>query len=100
MLAVTRRVATGAGPQALPAAAVIGPAEEFQDLFTLAAARHPDPAPLPVAPRQIPLHRRHDLFRARPLERLLAEAARLRSLVFGVEGDWPELEIECWAIRD
>jgi len=26
--------------------------------------------------------------------------SRSAALVVGVEGDWPELEIECWALRD
>ncbi|HET6470109.1 MAG TPA: type VI secretion system baseplate subunit TssK [Geminicoccaceae bacterium] len=85
--------------QLFPRQSTIGPAEEFHDLWH-ARLRGVEVAPLPVAPRQIPWHSGmvyFELDRASPYWKKLPASA---GLALGVTGDWPELEMECWAIRD
>ncbi|HMU48669.1 MAG TPA: type VI secretion system baseplate subunit TssK [Geminicoccaceae bacterium] len=82
-----------------PRLAVVGPAEEFNDLWN-SRLRGIAVDPLPVAPRQIPFHAGtiyFELDRSGSYWRRLPLSA---GLVAAVEGDWPELEFECWAIRD
>jgi type VI secretion system protein ImpJ len=82
-----------------PRLAVVGPAEEFNDLWN-SRLRGIAVEPLPVAPRQIPFHAGtiyFELDRSGGHWRRLPQSA---GLVAAVEGDWPELDIECWAIRD
>ena len=53
-----------------------------------------------MAPRQIPFHAGMTYFELDRSNAYWQQPVALGSLVVGVEGDWPELEIECWAIRD
>jgi type VI secretion system protein ImpJ len=82
-----------------PRLAVVGPAEEFNDLWT-SRLRGIAVAPLPVAPRQIPFNAGMVYFELDRSGDFWRHLPRSAGLVVAVEGDWPELAIECWAIRD
>ena len=99
VLAVRAAVPTEQVRSRFPRLSVIGPAEEFQDLFT-SRLRGIGLEALPVAPRQIPFHAGMTYFELDRSNAYWQRLPRSSSLVIGVEGDWPELEIECWAIRD
>ena len=99
VLAVRAAVATEQVRSRFPRLSVLGPAEEFQDLFT-SRLRGIGLEALPVAPRQIPFHAGMTYFELDRSSEYWRKLPRSSSLVIGVEGDWPELEIECWAIRD
>ena len=99
ILAVKAALAAERVRQSFPRQATIGPAEEFQDLW-LSRLRGVEASPLPVAPRQIPYHAGmvyFELDRTNPYWRKLSSSA---GLAIGVGGEWPDLEMECWAIRD
>jgi type VI secretion system protein ImpJ len=99
VLAVRAAVPTEQVRGRFPRLSVIGPAEEFQDLFT-SRLRGIGLEALPVAPRQIPFHAGMTYFELDRSNAYWQRLPRSSSLVIGVEGDWPELEVECWAIRD
>ena len=99
VLAVRAAVPTEQVRSRFPRLSVLGPAEEFQDLFT-SRLRGIGLEALPVAPRQIPFHAGMTYFELDRSSEFWRKLPRSSSLVIGVEGDWPELEIECWAIRD
>ena len=99
MLAVRAAMPTEQVRSRFPRLAVIGPAEEFKDLWT-SRLRGIGVEPLPVAPRQIPFHAGMTYFELDRGNAYWQRLARSASLVVAVEGDWPELQIECWAIRD
>ena len=82
-----------------PRLAVIGPAEEFNDLWT-SRLRGIGVEPLPVAPRQIPFHAGMTYFELDRGNAYWQRLPRSAGMVVAVEGDWPELQIDCWAIRD
>jgi type VI secretion system protein ImpJ len=82
-----------------PRLAVIGPAEEFNDLWT-SRLRGIGVEAMPVAPRQIPFHAGMTYFQLDRSNAYWQRLPRSAGLVLAVEGDWPELEMECWAIRD
>ena len=99
VLAVRAAVPTEQIRTGFPRLAVVGPAEEFNDLWN-SRLRGIAVEPLPVAPRQIPFHAGtiyFELDRSGGHWRRLPQSA---GLVAAVEGDWPELDIQCWAIRD
>ena len=82
-----------------PRLAVIGPAEEFNDLWT-SRLRGIGVEPLPVAPRQIPFHAGMTYFELDRGNAYWQRLPRSAGLVVAVEGEWPDLQVECWAIRD
>jgi type VI secretion system protein ImpJ len=99
VLAVTAALPAERIRQLFPRQAKIGPIEELQDLVVNALPGI-EVAPLPVAPRQVPYHAGmiyFELDRASPYWRKLGSST---GLAIHVTGDFPDLEMECWAIRD
>ena len=81
-----------------PAQVKIGPVEKIRDLINLhlpgVVLR-----PLPVAPRALPYHAGHNYFELDTQHELWKELERSAGLALHVAGDFPQLELECWAIR-
>ncbi len=99
VLAVQAAVPAERLRQLLPRQIKIGPAEELQDLV-VSALPGIELTPLAVAPRQVPYHAGmvyFDLDRASPYWRKVPTS---NALAFHITGDFPEVELECWAIRD
>ncbi len=89
-------------PEALrvrfPTQVKIGPVERIRDLVNLqlpGIGMHP----LPVAPRQIPYHAGFNYFELERNGDLWKQLERSGGLAMHVAGDFPELEMEFWAIR-
>lgn len=77
----------------------IGPVEHIRELVN-AALPGIRLRPLPVAPRQIPYHSGmayFELERGSPLWKQMASSG---GLALHVAGDFPDLELELWAIKD
>jgi len=55
--------------------------------------------PLPVAPRQIPFHAGFSYFELDRHSALWQELAKAKALAMHIAGEYPELELELWAIR-
>ena len=89
-IAVNAPVATESDPQRLARPDQDRAGRGIAGIVRPAVPRHPDPALSPVAPREIPLHRRHDLFRARPHNDYWRRLPQLGRPRFHVTGDWPE----------
>jgi type VI secretion system protein ImpJ len=99
VLAVTAALPAERIRQLFPRQAKIGPIEELQDLV-VSALSGIEATPLPVAPRQVPYHAGmiyFELDRSSPYWRKLATST---GLAIHVTGDFPDLDMECWAIRD
>jgi type VI secretion system protein ImpJ len=99
VLAVTAALPAERIRQLFPRQTKIGPIEELQDLV-VSALSGIEATPLPVAPRQVPYHAGmiyFELDRSSPYWRKLASSS---GLAIHVTGEFPELDMECWAIRD
>ncbi|WP_420466537.1 type VI secretion system baseplate subunit TssK [Panacagrimonas sp.] len=81
-----------------PAQVKIGPAEKLRDLVNM---QLPGIAlkPLPVAPRQIPFHAGFNYFELERGTELWKQLERGSGLAMHIAGEFPGLEMECWAIR-
>lgn len=82
-----------------PAQVKIGPVEKIQDLVKLAlpgiALR-----PLPVAPRQIPFHSGFVYFELDRNSDLWEQLEQSSGFSLHIGGEFPDLELEFWAIRE
>ncbi len=99
ILAVEAAVPAERIRQLLPRQIKIGPAEELQELV-VSALPGIELTPMPVAPRQLPYHAGRvyfDLDRASPYWRRVPTS---NALALHVTGDFPEINLECWAIWD
>ncbi|WP_166797906.1 type VI secretion system baseplate subunit TssK, partial [Pseudomonas aeruginosa] len=56
--------------------------------------------PLPVAPRQIPFHSNKTYFILEPNAEDMAQLERSGGFAFHVSGEFSELELKFWAIRN
>ncbi len=81
-----------------PSQVKIGPAEKLRDLVNLQLPGVALKA-LPVAPRQIPFHAGFNYFELDRSGELWRQLELGSALAMHVAGDFPGLEIECWAIR-
>src|SRR3546814_13697442 len=76
----------------------IGPVEQIRELVNVAlpgiGAR-----PLPVAPRQIPFHAGVAYFELDRSNQYWKSLANSGGLAIHVAGEFPSLQMECWAIR-
>jgi type VI secretion system protein ImpJ len=82
-----------------PAQVKIGPVEKIQDLVKHALpgiALHP----LPVAPRQIPFHAGFAYFELDGSSEYWPQLEASSRFAFHVGGEFPDLELEFWAIRE
>ncbi|PAU87435.1 type VI secretion system baseplate subunit TssK [Pseudomonas sp. WN033] len=85
--------------QRLPAHLKIGPVERIRQLVNLHLPGI-RVKPLPVAPRQIPFHSGKTYFALELNSEELAQLERSGGFAFHVSGDFPELELKFWAIRN
>lgn len=81
-----------------PAQVKLGPAERIRDLVMLQLPGIALNA-LPVAPRQIPFHAGFAYFELERGGELWAQLEKSGALALHVAGDFPGLELECWAIK-
>jgi len=76
----------------------IGPMEKIRDLVNLQlpgiVAR-----PMPVAPRQLPFHAGFHYFELERASELWKQFERVGNLAIHTPGEFPELEMQLWAIR-
>jgi len=81
-----------------PAQVKLGPVERIRDLVTL---QLPGIAlnPMPVAPRQIPFNAGFAYFELDRGSELWRQLEKSAAMALHVAGDFPGLEMECWAIR-
>lgn len=98
VLGVKAQVAPEAIRTHFPNHAKIGAVERIRDLVN-AALPGIGLRPLPVAPRQIPYHAGTTYFELDRSSTYWRELAQSGGIAIHVAGDFPELEIECWAIR-
>ena len=98
VLGVKAQVAPEAIRTHFPNHAKIGAVERIRDLVN-AALPGIGLRALPVAPRQIPYHAGTTYFELDRSSTYWRELAQSGGIAIHVAGDFPELEIECWAIR-
>ena len=85
--------------QRLPAHLKVGPVERIRQLVNLHLPGI-RVKPLPVAPRQIPFHAGKTYFALELNSEELAQLERSGGFAFHVSGDFPQLELTFWAIRN
>ncbi|QXI61753.1 type VI secretion system baseplate subunit TssK [Pseudomonas sp. OE 28.3] len=83
----------------LPAHLKIGPVERIRELVNLHLAGI-KVKPLPVAPRQIPFHAGKTYFMLELSARDIAQLEQSGGFAFHVGGEFSELELTFWAIRN
>jgi len=83
----------------LPAHLKVGPVERIRELVNLHLPGIKI-KPLPVAPRQIAFHANKTYFILELSSEDLAQLERSGGLAFHVSGEFPELELTFWAIRN
>jgi type VI secretion system protein ImpJ len=98
VLAVNAQLPSDALRARFPTQVKIGPVEKIRDLVNLQLPGVTLRA-LPVAPRQIPFHAGFSYFELDTKNELWAMLARSGGLALHVSGQFPELELELWAIR-
>jgi type VI secretion system protein ImpJ len=81
-----------------PTQVKIAPAEKLRDLVNLALPGIGLRA-MPVAPRQIPYHAGYSYFELDRGGELWKELEQSGNLAMYIAGEFPALELECWAIR-
>jgi type VI secretion system protein ImpJ len=81
-----------------PTQVKVAPAEKLRDLVNLALPGIGLRA-LPVAPRQIPFHAGFSYFELDRGGELWKELEQTGNLAMYIAGEFPALELECWAIR-
>ena len=82
-----------------PSQVKLGPVEKLRDLVNLALPGIGLRA-LPVAPRQIPYHAGYTYFELDRSCELWKALEKSGGIAMHIAGDFPGLELECWAIRD
>ncbi|MBC8635300.1 type VI secretion system baseplate subunit TssK [Caballeronia sp. EK] len=81
-----------------PTQVKVAPAEKLRDLVNLALPGIELRA-MPVAPRQIPFHAGYSYFELDRGGELWKELEQTGNLAMYIAGEFPALELECWAIR-
>ncbi|MGP9825630.1 type VI secretion system baseplate subunit TssK [Ectopseudomonas khazarica] len=76
----------------------IGPADRIRDLVNLHLPGIALQA-LPIAPRQIPYNAGYHYFEIDTGSDLWSQLQASRALALHIAGDFPDLQLECWAIR-
>jgi type VI secretion system protein ImpJ len=85
--------------QTFPRQVKLGPADRIRDLVNLNLPGLGIRL-LPVAPRQIPYHADFHYFTIERSGELWKQLEASRALALHVAGEFPGLELECWAIRE
>jgi len=82
----------------LPTQTKIGPVEKIKDLINL---QLPGVTlrPLPVAPRELPFHAGFCYFEIDTKHDLWKDLDKSAAMAMHIAGDFPDLALECWAIR-
>ncbi|MGH8409983.1 MAG: type VI secretion system baseplate subunit TssK, partial [Pseudomonas sp.] len=83
----------------LPAHLKVGPVERIRELVNLQLAGI-KVKPLPVAPRQIPFHAANTYFMLELGARDIEQLKQSGGFAFHVSGEFAELELKFWAIRN
>lgn len=81
-----------------PTQAKVGPVEKIRDLVNL---HLPGIVlkPLPVAPRELPYNSGYNYFEIDTKHFLWSELDKSAAMAMHIAGDFPGLDLECWAIR-
>lgn len=98
VLAVSAQMPMESLRSRFPAQVKLGPAERIRDLVNLQLPGITLHA-LPVAPRQIPFHAGFAYFELDRGGELWRQLEKSGGLALHVAGDFPGLELECWAIK-
>lgn len=98
VLAVNAQLPGDALRARFPTQVKIGPVEKIRDLVNLQLPGVTLQS-LPVAPRQIPYHAGFSYFELDTKNELWGMLARSGGLALHISGQFPELELELWAIR-
>jgi type VI secretion system protein ImpJ len=85
--------------QNFPRHVTIGPVNEFQDLID-GGLRGITVTPLPLMPPQLPHHAGRVYFELDRSNSYWSKLPTSRGMAILVAGNLPELQMECWAIRD
>jgi type VI secretion system protein ImpJ len=98
VLAVNAQVPAEQLRARFPSQTKLGPVEKLRDLVNL---QLPGIAlkPLPVAPRQIPFHAGFNYFEMDRSGEMWKQLEKSGGLAMHIAGEFPGLEMECWAIR-
>ena len=98
VLAVNAQVPAEQLRARFPSQTKLGPVEKLRDLVNM---QLPGIAlkPLPVAPRQIPFHAGFNYFELDRGGELWKQLEKSGGLAMHIAGEFPGLEMECWAIR-
>ena len=98
MLAVSARMPGEALRSRFPTQVKIGPVERIRELVNLQLPGIPL-RPLPVAPRQIPYHAGYTYFELDRNNEFWKQLTNSGGFAFHIAGEFPELELEFWAIK-
>lgn len=98
VLAVNAQIPAEALRARFPSQTKLGPVEKLRDLVNLQLPGI-GLKPLPVAPRQIPFHAGFNYFEMDRSSDLWKQLERSGGLAMHIAGEFPGLEMECWAIR-
>lgn len=99
VLAVRAEVSPDVMQNNFPAQIKIGPVEKLRELVTLHLPGVGIRA-LPIAPRQIPYHAGYFYFQLDTTHALWKQLDRSGGLALHIAGEFPELDLEFWAIRN
>ena len=83
----------------LPQQAKIGPVEKIRELVNLQLPGVPFRA-MPAAPRQIPYHSGYTYFELDKNTPLWQQLTKSGGFAFHIGGDFPDLELEFWAVKE
>lgn len=99
VIAVSAAMPSEAVRTMLPTQCKIAPVERIRELIT---TQLPGMMlrPLPVAPRQVPYHAGFNYFEIDRNSELFAQLASSGGIAVHLSGEYPELTLELWAIRD
>ena len=99
VLAVNADMASELIRTQFPAQSKVGPVERIRDLVNLQLPGI-QLAALPVAPRQIPFHSGFVYFQLDRNNELWEQLKSSGGIAFHIGGEYPGLQMECWAIKD
>ena len=99
VLAVNAQMPSETLRSRFPGQVKIGPVERIRDLVNLQLPGIPLHS-MPVAPRQIPYHAGFTYFEVERGGELWTQLERSGGLAMHIAGDFPALELECWAIKE
>ena len=98
VLAVNAQVPAEQLRARFPTQTKLGPVEKLRDLVNL-QLQGIALKPLPVAPRQIPFHAGFNYFEMDRGGEMWKQLEKSGGLAMHIAGEFPGLEMECWAIR-